>query len=317
MEDEEEAGRLIGTILVLTGPSSVPVAVPYEVVATLTTASIEPLTGVTILFYKDSTYIGSAVTGAGGIARKTTSISTVGLRTITANFAGDAYYSASGDSIIVEAVIGAPSTASITFSMQKTDATPISANVWLGNGSTFEDSGSEVAFNGVPAGDYIYHIEASGYGDVEDPITLSAGASYFKVIVMETLAVEYTLLVTVSGSGSTIPAADGSAYYPAGQSIELEAFPGDGWEAAYWLVNSVQHVENPYTFSIIQDTFAIAVFNEIGELPPPPPGGVSILDRFMGFKGHPTLERLMLAGVTVGLMFGLISRLKPRKLDQD
>ncbi len=74
---------------------------------------------------------------------------------------------------------------------------------------------------------------------------------------------EHELIISVSGSGSTSPAA-GSLEREEGSEVAVTAYPSSGWTFSHWLLDSVNVGDAiPYTVTMNADHTLTAVFTEI------------------------------------------------------
>jgi hypothetical protein len=145
-------------------------------------------------------------------------------------------------------------------------------------GSYAHDDGTEVAVTADPEmGWLLDHWELDGV-DVGDtaPYTVVMDADHtLTAVFVETTAAQYSLTITVSGSGTTSPV-PGTASYDENTMVSVDAQPDAGWMLDHWELDGVDIGDaNPYSVTMDDDHALQAVFTggdgaEYGTLDLPP-----------------------------------------------
>jgi hypothetical protein len=83
---------------------------------------------------------------------------------------------------------------------------------------------------------------------------------------------EYELVVTCSVGGTTNPPPTTYKYLP-GEMVTVTAIPDEGYEFSRWILDGVEHLENPLSFQMHKDRSIRAEFHPVGG----PPAWVPLL----------------------------------------
>lgn len=104
--------------------------------------------------------------------------------------------------------------------------------------------------------------------------------------------ISYGVIISVQGSGTTEPAS-GTYSIEEDSLLEVSAYPDEGWEFAYWIMNELSYTENPIQKIVLEAIDLQAVFNEVGTPPPsPPPPGLTPLFPRMRIRLEPYIPNL-------------------------
>jgi hypothetical protein len=130
-------------------------------------------------------------------------------------------------------------------------------------GSHYYGAGANVQVTGIAdSGWELDHwiLDSVNVGDVNPyTVTMSSNHSLTAVFV-EVPVVYYTLVIGVSGSGSTSPA-PGTYSYLQGTVVQVDALPNAGQVLSYWLLNGTNvGSADPYTVTMSQSRGLTAVF---------------------------------------------------------
>jgi hypothetical protein len=103
-----------------------------------------------------------------------------------------------------------------------------------------------------------------------NPATLTVNGN--KAVTASFTQIQYTLIVGVTGSGSTSPDA-GSYTYNSGSQVQVAATPASGWVFDHWVLDgSSAGGANSVTVTMNGDHTLNAVFAQ----PPPPPSSLTL-----------------------------------------
>ena len=90
--------------------------------------------------------------------------------------------------------------------------------------------------------------------------------------------VKYTLSIDIVGEGITTPSGGTPHQYDENTTVEIFAFPDEGWSFDKWLIGQEEYKTDSITIAITDNITVTAVFSEIEEftpepnpVPPPPP----------------------------------------------
>ncbi len=86
------------------------------------------------------------------------------------------------------------------------------------------------------------------------------------VTISEIQPTYYTLSVSASGQGNTVPES-GQHSYAMGENVTLTASPEDGWKFDYWSVDNENDLNSEIVVTLTSDINAVAYFSEVTSTP--------------------------------------------------
>ena len=132
-------------------------------------------------------------------------------------------------------------------------------------GSHTYDSGTVVPVTATPTDGWMldhWVLDSANVG-ATSPYNVTMNANHaLEAVFIEVPPMQYQLTISVTGSGTTSPAA-GTNMYDEGTVVPVTAYPADGWSLDYWLLDSVNVGNtNPYSVTMSAEHTIEAVFVE-------------------------------------------------------
>lgn len=156
--------------------------------------------------------------------------------------------------------------AAVTFTLTTSVEPPDGGYISPASGTYSE--GATVALTAYPYSGYEfdYWKDEAGHTLHTQSIQVTMDSNQYLVAHFkrtEVEVVQYTLTVTVNGSGTVQPS---GGVFDEGQVVELTAYPTSGWRTVLWEGTNDNHL-NPTTVTMDQDRYVVANFVEEEEAP--------------------------------------------------
>ncbi len=141
-------------------------------------------------------------------------------------------------------------------------------------GTYQHDEGSGVPVDAIPDSGWMLNhwlLDGVDVGSA-DPYTVTMNDDHtLTAVFTEIPPTQYTLTISVVGSGTTVPA-PGVHLYDEGLGVPVDAIPDGGWLLDHWLLDGVDvGSADPYTVTMNDDHSLTAVFTEISGVDVTPP----------------------------------------------
>lgn len=125
--------------------------------------------------------------------------------------------------------------------------------------------GEKVTLTALPADDYIFDHWKGDISGTDNPSEVTMNSDK-RIVAVYRDFITYELFVSESPAESGIITVDpDQEYYETGTAITLQATPNLGYDFLEWEINGSFVTDNPYSFTIEEDTTVVGYFEELDE----------------------------------------------------